>query len=335
MGKRTNNMVVKSNRLVTASYTLTLNEIRLLDIALAELTQYEEYEKSFAELPSFIEVNAKKYAEIYGLTKQQAYTAMSEASEKLFWRYFTYYIDVEDMPSFLEERRARWVQEIGYIEGEGIVTLSFTNSIIELAGRLKSNFSRYHLEQKAHLTSIYAHRLYEMMLQWRGSKSVPCVSYTELRNRFDIDEHEYKRMSNFKARVLDPAVEQINELTDITVSYEPQKKGRRIDSFVFKFKFKTPKKTTRDPNTVDWVNGTTDNEAKKNPSWQTKGLTDKQINKIAIYADEFTNANSRLMSPSFKGSHKELIEKWRPLLKDPAQVSMFNMVQELLERTKS
>ena len=48
-----------------------------------------------------------------------------------------------------------------------------------------------------------------------------------------------------------------------------------------------------------------DNE--KQPAWQIKGLTDKQINKIAIYADEFTSANSKLMSPSFKGDYNDLI----------------------------
>ena len=41
----------------------------------------------------------------------------------------------------------------------------------------------------------------------------------------------------------------------------------------------------RDPNTIDWVNGQTDNEAQqtKVPSWQTKGLSDAQIKKIGVY----------------------------------------------------
>ena len=64
-----------------------------------------------------------------------------------------------------------------------------------------------------------------------------------------------------------------------------------------------------------------DNE--KQPAWQIKGLTDKQINKIAIYADEFTSANSKLMSPSFKGDYNDLINLWRPMLKDPTQVIKF------------
>ena len=75
-----------------------------------------------------------------------------------------------------------------------------------------------------------------------------------------------------------------------------------------------------------------DNE--KQPAWQINGLTDKQINKIAIYADEFTSANNKLMSPSFKGDYNDLINLWRPMLKDPTQVIKFVKIQELLDRKK-
>lgn len=247
MAKHKYDMIVKSNKLINASYYLTLSEIRLLDLALSELSDYEECEKHITTLPEFVEVRAEQYAEVYGVSMDTAYSALQEASEQLFGRYFTYQVRSEKYPSHFEERKARWVQEIGYINGKGAVTLSFTKSLVELAGRLKGSFSRYHLCQKAPLTSIYAHRLYEMMMQWRlSAKEVPYVTYWDLRNRFEIKEDEYERVANFKARVLDPAVKQINDLTDINVSYEQAKEGRTIVGFVFKFKFKKGKKTIND-----------------------------------------------------------------------------------------
>jgi plasmid replication initiation protein len=45
-------------------------------------------------------------------------------------------------------------------------------------------------------------------------------------------------MSNFKTYVLDFALEQVNELTDITAKYEQHKKGRSISGFSFTFKQK-------------------------------------------------------------------------------------------------
>ena len=71
-------------------------------------------------------------------------------------------------------------------------------------------------------------------------------------------------MHNFKNRVLDPAIKQINEHTDITVSYEQHKTGRSITGFSFKFKPKPQAKIEktidpkRDPNTPDFFIKMTD-----------------------------------------------------------------------------
>jgi plasmid replication initiation protein len=72
------------------------------------------------------------------------------------------------------------------------------------------------------------------------------------------------RMSDFKIRVLEPSIKQINEHTDITVTYEQHKKGRSITGFSFKFKQKPQariEKTInpkRDPNTPDFFIKMTD-----------------------------------------------------------------------------
>ena len=150
-----------------------------------------------------------------------------------------------------------------------------------MAGQFKTGgeFTRYHVEQKAPLTSIYAHRLYEMMMQWRKSQQVPYISYQELRTRFEIDSKEYKRMSNFKSRVLEPALKQINELTDIKVSYVQEKKGRSIIGFTFKYKFKDkPKKTLKD---IDAVTKPNNDSTSKQSQRKIPTMTDKQRNTFA------------------------------------------------------
>jgi plasmid replication initiation protein len=52
-------------------------------------------------------------------------------------------------------------------------------------------------------------------------------------------------MSDFKKRVLEPSIKQINEHTDITVTYEQHKKGRVISGFSFRLKQKQQTKTSR------------------------------------------------------------------------------------------
>ena len=68
-------------------------------------------------------------------------------------------------------------------------------------------------------------------------------------------------MNHFKSRVLEPSIKQINEHTDITVSYEQHKKGRTITGFSFRFKQKQLAKkieTKRDANTPDFFIKMTD-----------------------------------------------------------------------------
>ena len=67
-------------------------------------------------------------------------------------------------------------------------------------------------------------------------------------------------MHHFKSRVLETAITQINEHTDIKATYEQHKKGRTITGFSFKFKQKVQPKieTKRDPNTPDFFVKMTD-----------------------------------------------------------------------------
>jgi plasmid replication initiation protein len=53
------------------------------------------------------------------------------------------------------------------------------------------------------------------------------------RQQLGLSSNELFRMSDFKKRVLDLAVSQINKHTDISVTYEQVKSGRIITGFTF------------------------------------------------------------------------------------------------------
>ena len=80
-----------------------------------------------------------------------------------------------------------------------------------------------------------------MVIQWRSVRKTNLISLSELREKLGLVD-EYKRIEAFKRRVLDLAVKQINEHTDITVEYEQHKQGRVITGFTFKFRIKTQAK---------------------------------------------------------------------------------------------
>ena len=70
-----------------------------------------------------------------------------------------------------------------------------------------------------------------MLIAWRATGKVPEIELSEFRNRLGVGDNEYTAMNNFKSRVLEPAIKQINEHTDITVKVEQHKKGALLAAF--------------------------------------------------------------------------------------------------------
>jgi len=245
-------LVVKDNALIQASYTLDLVEQRLMLLAIMEA---RETGKGITP-DSLLHIHAHNYAEHFNVNKETAYTVMKDASKGLFDRYVTYH---DKNPKTGKDRsfHCRWVDKIGYEKDTGIVYLRFTHDVVPLITRLEQQFTSYDIEQISSLKSGYAIRLYELLIQWRSVGKTPVFDLQQFRQQLGVEEIKYSRMSDFKKYVLDFAVQQINEHTDITVKYDQHKQGRIITGFTFKFKMKAqPKKITeskRDVNTPDML----------------------------------------------------------------------------------
>lgn len=226
-------LIVKDNALIQASYTLDTAEQRLILLAIAEA---RETGHGITE-NSLLEVHASSYINTFNVEKHTAYTVLRDASKSLFDRYVTYH-DINPKTGKDRSFHCRWVDKIGYESQSGIVFLRFTQDIVPLITRLEENFTKYELQQVSKLTSSYAIRLYELLIQWRSAGKTPIFDLSIFRQQLGVEAHQYKTMSNFKTYVLDFALKQVNDLTDITAKYEQHKKGRTISGFSFTFKQK-------------------------------------------------------------------------------------------------
>jgi len=249
-------LVVKDNALINASYNLDLVEQRLILLAIVEAR--ESGKGINANDP--LEVHAESYINQFHVHRNTAYQALKDACNDLFARQFSY--QKINKRGNVENYRSRWVSEIGYVDNEAVVKLIFAPAIVPLITRLEEHFTKYELQQVSNLSSAYAVRLYELLIAWRSTGSTPIIELNEFRERIGVLDTEYKRMERFKTSVLELAIKQINEHTDITVKYEQHKKGRSISGFSFTFKQKKtgnqPVENKRDPNTVDIFSKMTD-----------------------------------------------------------------------------
>lgn len=257
MSKEKSNLVVKTNWLNTALQTLSQTEIRIIQLAIVDARETN----TGLDTNTPLVLSASRYAEMFGGTRQAAYDAMKRAEKTLFDRRFTFM-----RTNAVKPTKSRWLQEVTYQDGEGAIELVFTKAVVEGISRingLDNFFTSYLLEQTTKLKSVYSVRLYELLIQWKKAKKTPTFELEKFRGQLGIGVNEYSKMNDFKKRVLDLAVKEINELTDIKVSYEQEKKGRRITGFKFTVRTKDkPKDATpdRDPNTADMFTNYTDKQ---------------------------------------------------------------------------
>lgn len=237
-------IVVKSNRLIEAIQTLNLVEARLLQLAIVDAR-----ETGFGLSPEKpLELSARRYASAFNVTDDAAYLALIDAEDSLFKRQFT--LTNSDGTT----TKSRWIQDANYRKGEGRIFVTLTRVVIQEVIRIdgvEQYFTQYRLEQTSKLSSVYAIRLYELLMKWQSVGKTPVFKLETFRAQLGLGVNEYCRMGNFKARVLDLAVEQINKYSDIKVKYEQEKIGRKIEGFKFSFKQKVINTDIVTPTRVD------------------------------------------------------------------------------------
>lgn len=246
-------LVSKSNVLIEANYTLNLVAQRLIVLAIIKARNQGE----LAKVGGLHRITAIEYQTHFGCALPMAYESLKSACKSLYESDFVWIGEDEDGDP--QEVSSRFVQRAAYNEGKGYVEVMFGNDIIPLITRLSKEYTEYELIQIRNLNSVYALRVFETLMQWRIVGKTPFITIGNLRKRLGIGEHQYKTMSNFKKRVLDLAVNEINEHTDITATYKQHKEGRNIIGFTFKFK---PKKLVQELSTNNSYIKMTENQIK-------------------------------------------------------------------------
>ena len=226
-------LITKDNKLISASYSLGIPEQRIIFLAIIAAREQEK----IIDARGVLQIHASSYQEQFKVEKHSAYKALKSAGKGLFDAHFEY-DDVHEKTGDLVHRIVRWVQSVAYIDKTGMIELQFTDAVIPLITRLSEQYTEYDLKQVSELQSEYSIRLYELMAQWKTVGKTNKITLDDLRKKLGVGTEQYKAMHNFKARVLDLAIKQINSFTDIQADYIQHKTGRAVTGFTFTFKQK-------------------------------------------------------------------------------------------------
>lgn len=221
-----NKIVVKDNSLIDASFNLTLVEQRIMLLAIVSA---REINNLSPETP--IEIKVKDYVQQYSVTNATAYETIKDAADILFNRQFSFNSRYKDTNAIT---KARWVNKITYVKDIGEIVLHLSSDVISLISRLESQFTKYMLDQVSGFKSKYSIRLYELVLKWSNTGKTEKYEIDDLRNKLGVSESEYKQFSDFKKRVLEVAINEISDQTDIKLEMTLIKAGRTVTHIQFR-----------------------------------------------------------------------------------------------------
>ena len=228
-----NNLVVQSNDLILATYTMQKTDKELMLACISqidsrpnapEVTKQTEFIVSIGHIKALFFGKKSK-------NEQNIYRDLEDASNRLYEVDIT--IDLEDNKTL----RTRLISSIVFDPENNQIVLTFAEKILPYLTQLKANFTKYRLLEIGELSSIHSIRMYELIVMW--------TNQFQYNKEFTIEEFKhvmsvqskYKQFGQLKTRVIETAINDINENTNYRVSVEYIKKGRGKGYKGLKLKF--------------------------------------------------------------------------------------------------
>jgi plasmid replication initiation protein len=225
--------VTKGNGLIQAKYSRGLVETRIVDACIAQIDSKHELTPE-----RIFELTAEELFEMSDLDNMDAvYHQLKVAAKNLI-----------DQKLLIPEA-VKWINWFSSVEappGEGKIKVRFSVDIKPYLFAIEGNFTSYIQKHTLRFKGSYSHRIYEFLRQWLsfGNKE---FSIAELKDRLELD-NEYERIDDFKRRVIDPAIDEINQYSDLWVKYSQRKTGRKVTHFLFTFGLKKTEKPAQTKN---------------------------------------------------------------------------------------
>ena len=222
--------IVHANELIEASYSLSVNEMRVIALA---CTKYDSRKSNFGE----IEINVSEFAELFSLKNKRIYGDLRDAVRGLMRK-----------PIKLHDQENNEIVELAWItknrysarESGSYISMKFSPEIEPYLFELKDRFTKINFEYAAKLNTPFSFRLYQwlkksenMRKNKNGSAVIVEIGINWMKERSQFGN--YKKWGDIKDRVILPAIEQINSKTDIYVVWEGVKKGRSVHAVKFSY----------------------------------------------------------------------------------------------------
>ena len=223
-----NNQVKKSNILIQKSkFELSAQAQKAILYLVAQIkTSDDEFHPFQFQIEEFCQAcgidlcNGKNYQNLKNTLK-------SIADKYSLW-----------VPISGEERLIRWVEEVSINQNSGLIRIKLNRELSEHLLHLSQNFTVYELSRVLAFKSKYSIRGYELIcsVHYHPEEThVHTFAVDDLRDRLGVDTNakSYLLFKNFKNRILNPVISEINNVSEKTIAVTEIKQGRRVVALEF------------------------------------------------------------------------------------------------------
>lgn len=227
-------VVYQANPLIEGRRDFSLIEARIFYLGLRELVPKLTDKKKvwgnkvYDEFPTTV-LSTKELVQMFGNNKY--YHTLKDICRDLAKKVIELKGEEEGEYSFCPV-----FKKLTFKQSTGLTLIFSQDMIPYLLDLADKPFTKLPFEQVWALRSTYAMRLFELLLQYQNTKTHErTMSIETLRHCLGVPDEAYKdKMVNFKTRVIDSSIKDINEKTAYKVEYENVKEGRRIVAFRFR-----------------------------------------------------------------------------------------------------
>lgn len=204
-----------------ARHKLSVQEQRCVLYAISKIkpddTAFTEYSFELNDFYAMCGLQSESYTELKAILKG--------LSDRSWWA------EIDDKGT---ESVVRWFSTVRSNKGKGTVTVKFHEDmmpfLLDLA-RQDAFYTSYNLKYVLPMSCQYSPRLYELLKSYQKNQTRWFFEIDALKHRLDCVN--YKDFYDFKRFVLEPAVEEINKFTDLTIAYDLERKGRKVTKVIF------------------------------------------------------------------------------------------------------
>ena len=220
-----NYKVVKANELIQRSrFNLQVQEQKIILYLISKIkpedTELKEYTfeiKDFCKICGLDDESGANYKYI----KQ----TLKDLRDKSIW------ITLKDG----SETTLAWIDKVTIHPHSGKVNIKIDDMMKPYLLELKEHFTQYELLYTLAMRSQYSLRLYELLKSYEFQHN-KIFAIDELKIRLSAEN--YIRFPDFKRKVLDISMREINNLSDLTITYDIIKESRRFAKIEFSMEIK-------------------------------------------------------------------------------------------------